>query len=169
MHGLLFLFPLRTPAEKKYFFPTRSARRNDLDGRGNLSEEALAAFMEFFLKVCIDQVNFMEKLMQPQELRGRILSWAEEEIKLKNLPPNSGRVLEALLYRGGEMPRGEVDIATGTSERSAQRIVSALIDKGVLSSGGPRAPLHLVFPAALVPRWMPGLYPPPLSLPSSAT
>jgi len=107
--------------------------------------------------------------MQPQELRGRILSWADEEIKLKNLPPNSGRVLEALLYRGGEMPRGEVDIATGTSERSAQRIVSALIDKGVLTSGGPRAPLHLVFPAALAPRWMPGLYPPPSSLPSSAT
>ncbi len=106
--------------------------------------------------------------MQPQELRGRILSWADEEIKLKNLPPNSGRVLEALLYRGGEMPRGEVDIATGMPERTAQRIVSALIDKGVLTSGGPRAPLHLVFPAALAPRWMPGLYPPLSSLPSSA-
>lgn len=31
-------------------------RRNDLDGRGSLSEEALGAFTEFFLKVCIDQV-----------------------------------------------------------------------------------------------------------------
>ena len=154
---------------KEHLAASDAPRRNDLDGRGSLSEEALAAFTEFFLKVCIDQVNFMGKLMQPQELRGRILSWADEEIKLKNLPPNSGRVLEALLYRGGEMPRGEVDIATGTSERSAQRIVSALIDKGVLTSGGPRAPLHLVFPAALAPRWMPGLYPPPSSLPSSAT
>ncbi|HTF23781.1 MAG TPA: Fic family protein [Candidatus Limnocylindria bacterium] len=153
---------------KEHLAASDGPRRNDLDGRGNLSEEALAAFTEFFLKVCIDQVNFMEKLMQPQELRGRILSWADEEIKLKNLPPNSGRVLEALLYRGEEMPRGEVDIATGTSERSAQRIVSALIDKGVLASDGPRAPLHLVFPAALAPRWMPGLYPPPSSLPSSA-
>jgi Fic family protein len=144
-------------------------RRNDLDGRGNLSEEALAAFTEFFLKVGIDQVNFMEKLMQPQELRRRILSWAEEEIKLKNLPPNSGRLLEALLYRGGEMARGEIDVATGTSERTAQRIVSALIDEGVLTSRGPRAPLHLAFPAALAPRWMPGLYPPLSSAPSSAT
>jgi len=66
------------------------------------------------------------------------------------------------------MPRGEVDIATGMPERTAQRIVSALIDKGVLTSGGPRAPLHLVFSAALAPRWMPGLYPPLSSLPSSA-
>ena len=30
-------------------------RRNDLDGRGTLSEEALAEFTQFFLKVCIDQ------------------------------------------------------------------------------------------------------------------
>src|SRR3954463_539273 len=32
-----------------------STRRNDLDGRGALSEEALAEFTRFFLTVCIDQ------------------------------------------------------------------------------------------------------------------
>src|SRR2546430_5330863 len=37
----------------------------------------------------IDQVSFMESLMQPDRLRARILLWAEEEIKLKNLPPRS--------------------------------------------------------------------------------
>jgi len=154
---------------KEYLAASDAPRRNDLDGRGNLSEEALAAFTEYFLKVCIDQVNFMEGLTQPQELRGRILSWAEEESKMKNLPPNSGRVLEAILYRGGEIPRGEVDSATGMPERTAQRIVAALIDKGVLTSAGPRAPLRLLFPAALAPRWLPGLYPPPSSLPLSST
>ena len=55
-------------------------RHNDLDGRGNLSEEALAAFAAFFLKTCIDQVNFMEKLVQPERLRDRIMIWAKEEI-----------------------------------------------------------------------------------------
>lgn len=35
------------------------ARRNDLDGRGTLSEEALGAFTEFFLKTCLDQVTFI--------------------------------------------------------------------------------------------------------------
>lgn len=154
---------------KEYLAASDAPRRNDLDGRGNLSEEALAAFTEYFLRVCIDQVNFMEGLTQPKELRGRILSWAEEESKMKNLPPNSGRVLEAILYRGGEMPRGEVDSATGMPERTAQRIVAALIDTGVLTSAGPRAPLRLLFPAALAPRWLPGLYPPPSSLPLSST
>jgi Fic family protein len=37
--------------------------RNDLDGRENPSEEALAEFTRFFLMVCIDQVTFMESLM----------------------------------------------------------------------------------------------------------
>ncbi|MES1991384.1 MAG: Fic family protein [Pseudomonadota bacterium] len=45
-------------------------RRNDLDGRGNLSEEALAKFTEFFLKTCINQIEFMEALMKPDQLRG---------------------------------------------------------------------------------------------------
>jgi Fic family protein len=133
-------------------------RRNDLDGRGNLSEEALAAFTEFFLKTCIDQVTFMEGLMQPDRLRARILLWAEEEIKLKTLPPRSGRVLEALLYRG-ELPRGEVATVAGVVERHARRVVSALTDREVLASDGPRAPLRLVFPATLASRWMPGLFP----------
>lgn len=46
-------------------------RRNDLDGRGKLSEEALAEFTRFFLQVCIDQVAFMESLMQPDRTPGR--------------------------------------------------------------------------------------------------
>ena len=143
---------------KKRLTACDAPRRNDLDGRGNLSEEALAAFTEFFLKTCIDQVSFMESLMQPDRLRTRILLWAEEEIKLKNLPPRSGRVLEALLYRG-EMPRADVASAVGVVERHARRVVSALIDRDVLTSDSPRAPLRLVFPAALASRWMPGLFP----------
>jgi Fic family protein len=82
-------------------------RRNDLDGRGNLSEEALASFERFFLETCIDQVNFMESLVQPDRLRTRILLWAEEEARMSVLPPQTGSVLEAVLYRG-ELPRGDV-------------------------------------------------------------
>jgi Fic family protein len=134
------------------------ARRNDLDGRGNLSEEALAEFSRFFLTVCIDQVAFMEGLMQPERLRVRILLWAEEEIRLGLLPRKSGSILEAILYRG-ELPRGEAETVAGTGERQARRIVSALEKRGVLESESPRAPLRLTFPAALGYRWMPGLFP----------
>ena len=133
-------------------------RRNDLDGRGALSEEALAEFTQFFLTVCIDQVNFMESLIQPDRLRTRILLWAEEEIRLGRLPLKSGSILEAVLYRG-ELPRGDADTVVGTGERQARRVVSALLNREVLVSDSSRAPLRLAFPAALAARWMPGLFP----------
>lgn len=133
-------------------------RRNDLDGRGNLSEEALASFTSFFLNTCIDQVTFMESLMQPDRLRTRILLWVEEEMRMSLLPPKAGAVLEAILYRG-ELPRGEVAGLLGLTPRHARRIVSDLLARDVLTSNGPRDPLHLAFPASLASRWMPGLFP----------
>ena len=133
-------------------------RRNDLDGRGDLSEEALARFTDFFLRTCIDQVEFMEGLMQPDRLRARILLWAEEEIRIRELPPKSDSILEAILYRG-ELPRSDVAKIVGVGERHARRIVSALTKRGVLTSESSRAPLRLVFPAGLASRWMPGLFP----------
>lgn len=133
-------------------------RRNDLDGRGHLSEETLTEFTRYFLTTCIDQVTYMEGLMQPNQLRARILLWAEEQMRLNKLPPKSGAILEAVLYRG-ELPRADAPGIVDSSERTARRIVSALLDQGVLTSESTRAPLRLAFPAALASRWMPGLFP----------
>ncbi|MSP39135.1 MAG: Fic family protein [Deltaproteobacteria bacterium] len=145
-------------AYKNHLANCDGPRRNDLDGRGNLSEEALAAFTRFFLEVCIDQVRFMEDLVQPDRLRTRILMWTEEEIRLGRLPPKSASILEAVLYRG-ELPRGDAASIVGTGDRQARRTVSALVEKDVLVAESARAPLRLAFPAALASRWMPGLFP----------
>jgi len=145
-------------AYKGHLAACDQTRRDDLDGRGNLSEENLVAFTTFFLNICIDQVTFMEALMQPDQLRARILLWTEEEIRLDRLPSKSGAILEALLYRG-ELPRGDAAAIVGTGERQARRVVSALTEKGVVTSESSRAPLRLAFPAALASRWMPGLFP----------
>ena len=96
--------------------------------------------------------------MQPERLRARILTWADEEVKLGALPPKSGNILEAVLYRG-ELPRSDTTGVVGTGARQARRVVSALVAKGVLASDSSRAPLRLVFPATLASRWMPGLFP----------
>lgn len=133
-------------------------RRNDLDGRGHLSEEALADFAKFFLEICLDQIGFVESLLQPGRLRERLLMWAEEEMRAGKLPAKAGSVLEAILYRG-EFPRGAVAGLLGVSERQARRITSALIDTEVVASSSSRAPLRLAFPARLAPRLMPGLFP----------
>ncbi|MHB8254462.1 MAG: Fic family protein [Acidiferrobacter sp.] len=133
-------------------------RRNDLDGRGHLSEGSLVEFTRFFLTTCIDQVRFMGNLMQPEKLRARVLLWAEEEIRVGHLPPQSRRILEAILYRG-ELPRASMAEVVDTGERQARRIVATLLEQGVLASESPHAPLRLAFPATLAARWLPGLFP----------
>ncbi len=127
-----------------------------------LSEEDLAEFTKFFLVACLDQLKFMDGLMRPDRLRTRIRMWADEEVRLRKLPAKVNNILEAILYRG-ELPRGDADRIVGTGERRARRVVSALIDQGVVMSETTRAPLRLAFPAALVSRLMPGLFPEPIA------
>lgn len=133
-------------------------RRNDLDGRGALSEEELTSFTGYFLQICIDQVDFMQGLVDPNRLRTRIHRWIEEEAALGNLPLKAGAIIDAILYRG-ELPRSELDAVVGTGDRQARRIASSLLDLGVVVSESSRAPLRMAFPAALASRWMPGLFP----------
>lgn len=145
-------------AYKSHLAECDLTRRNDLDGRGNLSEEGLASFTRFFLETCLDQVKFMENLVQPDRLRDRILLWIEEEVRANTIPQKAGRILEAILYRG-ELPRGDVPELLGASDRHGRRIVAALIERGVIVSDSTRAPLRPAFPAKLASRWMPGLFP----------
>ena len=143
---------------KQHLAAADLTRRNDLDGRGNLSEEALADFTAFFIEVAIDQVSFMRGLIEPARLRSRIALWAEEETRAGALPPKSGQVLEALLYRG-ELPRGEIPALLGIGDRQARRITAELIKAGVVTAETSKSPLKLAFPARLAGRWMPGLFP----------
>ena len=144
-------------AYKTHLAACDQPRRGDLDGRGSRSEAALADFTHFFLQTCLDQVTFMEGLVEPNRLRARIRVWVEEEVRTNGLPSQSGDIMEAVLNRG-ELPRGEVSGLTGTGDRQARRIVAALQEAGVLIADSSRAPLRIAFPAALASRWMPGLF-----------
>ena len=148
----------REPLYKSHLQACDSTRRGDIDGRGNLSEQALVDFTRFFLETCIDQIRFMNDLVKPEELRNRILIWTAEEIRAGRLPPRSDAVLKAILIQG-EFPRGEAPSLLGTGERQARRIVSGLIRAGVIASKSSRAPLRIAFPARLAGRWLPGLFP----------
>ena len=143
---------------KRHLMACDDSRRGDYDGRGNLSREALCAFTKFFLTACLDQIRFMEGLIQPGQLKGRILFWAREEIREGRLPERSEAVLQEILLHG-QLPRGEVEGLLGTSGRSARRVVSALVERKVVSSDSTRSPLRLVIPADVTDRWLPGLFP----------
>lgn len=135
-----------------------SPRRGDLDGRGTLSTQTLVEFCQFFLKTCIDQVEFMSSLLEPKELQRRMQIHIIEEVDARRLPKGSLSMLrEALL--AGEVPRGRAGEITGYGERMARNVVSDLIKKGYLKSESTRSPLVLAFPIDAVERWFPRLYP----------
>jgi Fic family protein len=133
-------------------------RRNALDGRGARSLEGLKEFCTFFLETCIDQVNFMNELLQPSELLRRIALYVDDEVSARHLPKGSFPLLREA-FREGEISRGRAPELTGYEERRARQVVSELIDKGLLKSSGHRAPLRLAFPIETHERWLPKLYP----------
>lgn len=133
-------------------------RRNDVDGRGALSQAALVEFCEFFLTTCVDQVEFMRSILEPSELLRRIEIYMEEEVRAGRLPKGTFPLLrEALLV--GEFERGKAATITGYSERMARNVMSKLLERGLLVSSSPKGPVRLGFPLAVVERWFPSLYP----------
>ncbi len=143
---------------KELLMAADEPRHGDLDGRGALSTRTLVRFCEFFLTVCLDQVDFMASLLEPEGLLRRMRLHVEEETQAGLLPKGSFPVLrEALLI--GEVPRGRAGELTGYGERMARGVVSDLLKKGYLKSGTSRAPLVLSFPMDAVERWFPKLYP----------
>jgi Fic family protein len=133
-------------------------RHGDVDGRGNLSESALAEFSKFFLQTCIDQVEFMESLVRPDKLLPRILDWANSQIASGHLPKQSTSLLEAIVYRG-QIRRSEIPELLQLAPRSSRRVASELLQTGILVSETSRSPLRLSLPASLATVLMPGLFP----------
>lgn len=130
-------------------------RENDLDGRGNLSQRGLIEFVTWFLRVAIDQVMFMSGLFELDALAGRLREWVPQDRRLK---PESARLLEETLIRG-EVERGEATRITGLPERSARRVLTDLVETGLLASGTPKGPVSLRFPAETLEFLFPRLYP----------
>lgn len=133
-------------------------RENDYDGRGSLSERALSDFCVFFLRISIDQVRFMQSILNPANLLRRIELYCRDEAQAGRLPRGSYPILrEALLQ--GFAERGAVPGLVGLRERAARNITAALLGEKILISDSPRAPLRLGFPIKVVERWFPSLYP----------
>ena len=149
----------RSNAEyKERLMAADSRRLNDFDGRGARSDSLLTEFCAYFLRICIDQVEFMGSLIQPSELLRRMKLYCDDEVSAGKLPKRSMALLrEAFL--AGQFKRGRAPEITGYQERRAREILALLLQKRLLVSTGPRAPVRLGFPLDVVERWFPVLYP----------
>lgn len=135
-----------------------SERRGALDGRGNLSQAALHQFCEFFLTIALDQVHFMTGLFDLDPFLDRLtrfaIRWGDEN----KMPNTLAAALQEIALRGS-MSRGEVGMRLGVSERTASRLIAALLAGRVVESDGHRDPLRLAFSTQTAGYYFPKLYP----------
>jgi Fic family protein len=130
-------------------------RQGDMDGRGNLSQRALAEFVAWFLKVCLDQITFMAGLFEIDTLARRLRALVERS---ENLKPETARLLEEALIRG-EFERGDAPRITGLPERTARRVMNDAVTAGLLASETPKGSVSLRFPQDTLEILFPRLYP----------
>lgn len=139
-------------------------RRNDLDGRGHLSSEALERFVTYFLETCLDQVRYMRQVLALDQLGDRLDAYARlrsEGIVDADRPPlraEAGRLLRALLVRA-EISRGEAARVMGLSERTTSPVLRLLVQEGLLGSDSPKGAVYLRFPVSTSRWWFPQLFP----------
>ncbi len=142
------------------------ARRNDLDGRGLLSQEELVAFARYFLEVCLDQVQFMRDRLDLQTLKERLKallvslqasSWdigsEKSVIKIEALEPLH------YVAMTGALDRSRFISMIGVEERTARRILASLLDYGILKAETPRAPVEFAIPLKSLRFLFPNLWP----------
>jgi Fic family protein len=116
-------------------------RAGDLDGRGNLSDRALADFVVWFLRVCRDQIEFMSGLFDLDEMRQRLRRLADA----RNLPDGAASLLEQV-WLVGALPRGAAARASGFGERKARGVLAEMLGPcRMLASDSPKGAVYLHF------------------------
>ena len=145
-----------------------SQRHGDLDGRGNLSLKNLTRFSEYFLDVCLDQIQFMTESLAIETFIERIEGYIKQRSDgllpaltartASKLKQESFYLLREALVRG-EFPRGDAGRITGLAERTAREILRSLVKEGLLVSDTEKSPVRLGFPIGAAHYWFPNLFP----------
>ncbi len=136
-------------------------RRGDFDGRGNLSEAALVEWIDYVLDTCLDQVSFMRSLLNLGAIEGRIaacLAFEEQTLK-SGVRREAMRALHYLFLSNAELERGEFKRMTGLGERTAVKLLSALLQRGLLRSETPQGRVRFGLPLHALRFYFPGLWP----------
>jgi Fic family protein len=142
-------------------------RRNDLDGRGNLSQEGLVRFAQFFLDCCLDQVSFMIGMTEFDGIADRLLDllryldanpWTIGSEKSVIKPEASALAMEFVALRRA-VTRAEFTQMLGVSDVLARRITRSLLDFGLLTSPSHRSDLSFGLPLKSLRFLFPRLWP----------
>lgn len=129
-------------------------RRGDLDGRGNLSQQALIDFVTWFCRVALDQLQFMRDAFDLTALGPRLDAYVRGVLRGNE----ASAALTAEVLRVGEVQRGEAARITQRPERTARDALSKLVEAGLFVSDTPKGPVRLHFATASADALFPRLF-----------
>src|ERR1035437_6365037 len=107
----------------------------------------------------LDQIDFMEKVLELDALADRIERYARLESGLGEAGERGFLLLREALYRG-EFPRGDAARIAGSGERTGRAALAAAVGAGLLKSSTPKSPVRLALPAKVLGTYFPQLFPP---------
>lgn len=138
-----------------------SLRRGDLDGRGNLSEQALIAWIDYVLDTCLDQVRFMTGMLDFETIKARIEACLvfESTVIKQGVRQEALRGLHYLFLSGEDMARGDFKSMLGMSDRGATDALGALVKRGLLKSDSPQGKVRFGLPQHALRFLFPQLWP----------
>jgi Fic family protein len=136
-------------------------RRGDLDGRGNLSEQALIAWIDYVLDTCLDQAAFMAGLLDFGNMKERIEACLvyEATVKKSGVRQEALRGLHYLFLSGEEIGRGDFKSMLGMSDRGATDALGALVKRGLLKSDSAQGKVRFGLPQHALRFLFPRLWP----------
>jgi hypothetical protein len=133
-------------------------RRNDFDGRSNLSDAALADFCVFFLEIILDQIQFMSGLLELPASRTRVERYFQfQALHLQRYREEIMRVVRTLVDEG-EIPRARVQEITGKAATVSAEIIKLGLEEGYFETPSPKGSLRPAFPAKVHEFYFPQLF-----------
>jgi Fic family protein len=136
-------------------------RHGDYDGRGNLSERMLIAWCEFFISICKDQVDFMTRMLDLDDLKTRMAALITIRSHQHGKTDYRSEAILPLQHvmALGPITRGEFVQMTGLGERTGRKVLAQLLADGLLQSDTPKGPVKIGFPLDTLGVLFPNLYP----------
>lgn len=129
------------------------------DGRGHLSERALWDFCHFILTTMVDQITFMDRILDLDGLERRISHYVHAVEATTAADGDRVFLLLREALARGHFPRGEAARIVGASERTGRTVLTLTLEAGLLTSASPKAPVKLALPAKVLDTYFPRLFP----------
>jgi Fic family protein len=136
-------------------------RKGDYDGRGVLSESGLVEFIAFCMNLCLDQIGFMDGMLQIPAFEARLAQMLAAEATKSDTRFLRIEAAQPLAYLATikSIDRARFKAMTGLASRTADRVLADLFKLGIVSSRTPKGPIELALPIKLFRYLFPRLWP----------